>query len=271
MPAYIRAFFHAAKTGGKSHDFVHVADLSRTKNFKNVVTSEETDNDFARSERPRADLARATTRGATCLLNLMLRSARAAPEAGTQQTDAPTPILCLHQDVLIVQILGKLPDPIDLARVRAMSRAMRDAVAATVREIKEVSEEDAAMLGYLSTLKHLHSRGRLERKEILCAVAARNGQLEVLKWLRGEWVPVGRNDLHACGDARKPRGGRMVTRERVPMERRHVCVRCCGRTPRVATVGAHERVPVGRGYVHGCGEVWTPRVAEVGAGKLGTV
>jgi hypothetical protein len=34
---------------------------------------------------------------------------------------------------------------------------MRDAVTATGREISEMIEKDAVKLGYLNTLKHLHS------------------------------------------------------------------------------------------------------------------
>jgi hypothetical protein len=66
---------------------------------------------------------------------------------------------------------------------------MRDAVAATKRTIKKPNEDEAVKKGYLTTLKHMHSLGRLSREECLCAAAASSGQLEELKSLRAEKWP----------------------------------------------------------------------------------
>jgi hypothetical protein len=101
------------------------------------------------------------------------------------------PIPGLPGHLVVAHILGsdKLPDPTDLARFSAVSRGMRKAVAETKRTLKEPNEEEAVMKGYLSTVKHMHSRGRLSRKEALCAAAARTGQLGELKSLRAKGVP----------------------------------------------------------------------------------
>ena len=88
-------------------------------------------------------------------------------------------------DVISTHMLSHdfLPEPRDLGRLRAVSTSMRDAVDATGREIKQLSDEDAARLGYFSLLKDRHSRGLLEDENLLCAAAARNGDLEALKAL----------------------------------------------------------------------------------------
>lgn len=92
-----------------------------------------------------------------------------------------------------------MPDTIDLARLLAVSHGMRDAVAATGREVKETNQFDATRLGYLSTLKHLDSRGRLSHREYLCEAAARSGQLEELKALRlNDWPWGMRTALRAA-------------------------------------------------------------------------
>ena len=77
-----------------------------------------------------------------------------------------------------------LPEPRDLGRLRAVSRSMRDAVDATGREIKKLSDVDAARLGYVSLLKERFSRGVLEEECLVCAAAATTGDLEALKELR---------------------------------------------------------------------------------------
>jgi hypothetical protein len=41
-----------------------------------------------------------------------------------------------------------LPDPADLAVLRAVSKGMRDAVDATGRKVEEFGEEDAVRRGY---------------------------------------------------------------------------------------------------------------------------
>ena len=105
----------------------------------------------------------------------------------------------LPDHLVVAHILGSdtLHDPTDLVRLTAVSRGMRAAVAATKRAVestktnltvKEPTEQQAVQKGYLSTLKHMHSVGRLSHKEHLCAAAARCGDLEELKALRAdEW------------------------------------------------------------------------------------
>ena len=86
---------------------------------------------------------------------------------------------------LAVSIVEKhLPDPADLAVLRAVSRGMRDAVDATGRKIEAFDEEDAAERGYWNTLKCLRRRGRLQEECLVCAAAASVGDLEALKALR---------------------------------------------------------------------------------------
>ena len=82
-----------------------------------------------------------------------------------------------------------LPDPADLAILRAVSKGMRDAVDATGRKVEDFGQYDAAERGYLSTLKCLRRRGVLKDERLPCAAAARSGQLEALKALRAENFP----------------------------------------------------------------------------------
>jgi hypothetical protein len=76
------------------------------------------------------------------------------------------------------EILGeaKLPDPVDRALVRAVSRSMRDAVDATGRDIEKLNTSTecrrAAELGWLSTLKNRLRRGILDKPGV-CTSAAR--------------------------------------------------------------------------------------------------
>ena len=81
-------------------------------------------------------------------------------------------------------------DPADLARLPAVSRAMRGAVAATgLLWFEELDEHHAVELGCLSVLKRLQRGGRLSRQEYLCQAAARSGQLEELQALRENGCP----------------------------------------------------------------------------------
>ena len=66
---------------------------------------------------------------------------------------------------------------------------MRNAVDATGRAIKKLSDVEAMQLGNVSLLKDRHSRGVLRNKSLLCAAAARSGQLEELKALRAKNFP----------------------------------------------------------------------------------
>jgi hypothetical protein len=87
-------------------------------------------------------------------------------------------------DVAVSLVEKHLPDPADLAVLRAVSRGMRAAVDATGRKVKGFDEDDAFQRGYVSTLKCLRRRGRLCDECLLCAAAARIGDLEALKALR---------------------------------------------------------------------------------------
>jgi hypothetical protein len=67
----------------------------------------------------------------------------------------------LPLDVISTHILRSdfLPEPGDLRSLRAVSKYMRAAVDATGREIKKLSNLEAAELGYLSLLKDRRTRG----------------------------------------------------------------------------------------------------------------
>ena len=97
----------------------------------------------------------------------------------------------LLNDIVVTHVLRSehFDDPADLARLPAVSRAMRDAVAATGLQFKELGEDEAANLGCLSAVERLHRGGRLSRQEYLCQAAARSGQLEKLKELRENETP----------------------------------------------------------------------------------
>ena len=92
-------------------------------------------------------------------------------------------------DVAVSIVENHLPDPADLAVLRAVSKGMRAAVDATGREVPDFYKKvggvyDAVERGHLSTLKCLRRRGRLSDERLLCAAAARVGDLEALKALR---------------------------------------------------------------------------------------
>ena len=100
-------------------------------------------------------------------------------------------ISSLPLDVFSTHILSSefLPETADLGRLRAVSKGMRDAVDATGREIKKLSDREAVDLGYVTLLKERHTRGVLKDECLTCAAAARNGDLEELKALRAEKFP----------------------------------------------------------------------------------
>ena len=96
-------------------------------------------------------------------------------------------------------------DPADLARLPAVSHAMRDAVTGTGLQFAELDEMRAMELGCLSAAQRLQRGGRLSRQELLCVSAARGGNLEELKLLRRNGVPW---DECTCGAA--ARGGHLA-------------------------------------------------------------
>ena len=105
--------------------------------------------------------------------------------------DAEEAFPSLPQDVVVTHILRADIDPIVLARLRAVNRAMRDAVDETELLVEEMATEEAAELGCLDTLQHKLEKGRLTNKSQVCECAAKGGQLEVLQWARVNGCPWG--------------------------------------------------------------------------------
>ena len=106
----------------------------------------------------------------------------------------------LLNDIVVTHILRSehFDDPADLARLPAVSGAMRNAVAETGLQFEELNEVAAIKLGCLSALRRLERGGRLSRQEYLCGAAAMTGQFEELKELRENGSPW---DRSTCGCA----------------------------------------------------------------------
>ena len=121
------------------------------------------------------------------------KKARARKEKKERRRDANAgeAIPGLLNDIVVTHVLRSdhFDDPADLARLPAVSRAMRGAVAVTGLRFEELDECRAVDLGCLSALKRLQRRGHLLRQEYLCMAAARSGQLEELKVLRANGCP----------------------------------------------------------------------------------
>jgi len=97
----------------------------------------------------------------------------------------------LLNDIVFAHVLRPeyFDDPADLARLPAVSLAMRDLVAETGLRFEELDEDEAMELGCVSALQRMQRQGRLSRQELLCQAAARSGQLEELKVLRADGWP----------------------------------------------------------------------------------
>ena len=183
-------------------------------------------------------------------------------------------------DVAVSLVEKHLPDPADLAVLRAVSKGMRDAVDATGRKVQEFGEDDAVERGHVSTLKCLRRRGRLSDERLLCAAAAMVGDLEALKALRAENFPW---DEDTCTFAAK--GGHLevlkwLRANGFPWDERtctfaawrgHLEVLqwarengCPWDKDTCANAALSGEFPVGRGHVHVRGEGRPPRGAEVG-------
>ena len=120
--------------------------------------------------------------------------------------DAQDAIPGLLNDIVVTHVLRSVyfDDPADLARLPAVSRAMRDAVAATGLRFEELVESEFVNLGCLSAVQRLQRGGRLSRQELICEAAAMSGQLEELKLLRADGWPW---DAETCAAA--ARGGHL--------------------------------------------------------------
>ena len=112
----------------------------------------------------------------------------------------------LLNEIVVTHVLTSdhFDDPADLARLPAVSRAMRDLVAETGLRFEEFDEDDAVELGCLSALYRRQRQGRLSSRKLLCQAAARSGQLEELKTLRANNTPW---DSNTCSAA--ARGGHL--------------------------------------------------------------
>jgi hypothetical protein len=75
-------------------------------------------------------------------------------------TDAPDAIPGLLNDIVVTHVLRSelFDDPADLARLPAVSRGMRAAVAATGLRFEELGEHRAAELGCLSAVQRRQRR-----------------------------------------------------------------------------------------------------------------
>ncbi len=112
----------------------------------------------------------------------------------TRDANAGEAIPGVLNDVVIARILKPeyFDDPADLARLRVVSSAMRDEVAATGFQFELLAEYRAAEPGRLRSLEYLQRKGRLWRQEYLCEAAARSGKLEKLKTFRQNNTPWGK-------------------------------------------------------------------------------
>ena len=128
------------------------------------------------------------------------RERRDANAANTANAGEAIPGLL--DDIVVTHVLRyeHFDDPADLARLPAVSRAMRDAVVATGLRFEDIDADEAVELGRLNVLKRMQRQGRLSRKVRVCETAARTGQLEELKTLRAVGWPW---DRDTCSGAAK--------------------------------------------------------------------
>ena len=144
----------------------------------------------------------AVARGVQVLLLAHLKSATAVLEDEMMKTDQRSgeeafPGLPSH--VVIQHILMPDTDPVVLARLRAVSRSMCEAVDETGLLVEEMTTERAARLGCLDTLQHKLQKGRLDKPDV-CKNAALGGHLEVLQWARANGCPW---NTQTCSGAAK--------------------------------------------------------------------
>ena len=143
------------------------------------------------------------------------------------QSDASDAFVALPVHILTTHVLtsGNLPDPSDLARLRAVSREMRDAVAATGRRLYQLVAWKVIQFGDLSGLQFLHQRGDLDDiLNSLCRLAA-----------------GGDNSKYLSGCARMTSRG---TKKRPRARHISDTSRCCSGRTRTAARGTRGRAPV---------------------------
>ena len=138
----------------------------------------------ARSARPANMIAEAGEGGIFARVRKRMRAFLAFL---AQKTRKATTFADLPRDIK-TQILGRsdVIEEADLARLRAVSRSMRDAVDATMEDLRDVRL--AAKLGCLTALRNLLQRGHLDRR-FVCEFTALGGHLEVLMWARANDCP----------------------------------------------------------------------------------
>ena len=159
--------------------------IDAAKKKKNAFPSLSKSHDqdiFPRGARPASMSAEAGEGGIFTRTRKRMRvflQAAPAPETGEATTFAGLP-----RDIEI-QILGRAVVQ-DLARLRKVSRSMRDAVDATIEDQRDIPL--AAKLGCLTALKNLLQRGH-PHKWVVCKFAAEGGHLKVLKWARENGCP----------------------------------------------------------------------------------
>ena len=164
------------------------------------------------------------------------------------QPDAPDAIPGLPNHVVEDQVLRSeyFPDPADFARLQTVSRAMRNAVAATGRPVEPMGWEKASKLGCLSALQRLQRQGNIPpfgKKEVF-RWAAYRGDLETMKWAHENYFPM---DVDTCNFTAA--GGRLAVgaRARLPVVLSSHLVSGGERAPRDGTVGVHGRNDAERG------------------------
>ena len=114
--------------------------------------------------------------------------ATATTPAGLADAQAAIPDLPDHIVVEHILRSENLDDPADLARLRLVSRGMRNAVAATGRRFDEMDVFHAVKFGCFGTLKRL-LRENDPYCASICAEAAKRGHLEMLQWARANGCP----------------------------------------------------------------------------------
>ena len=126
---------------------------------------------------------------ANATLGVETRSGKRKRECSdASKANAGQAIPGLLNDIVIAHVLRSenFNDPADVARLKAVSHAMHDAVAATGCALSKLCVQEAVLLGCLSAVERLLRRGILHEREreYLCHAAARSGQLEKLMLLR---------------------------------------------------------------------------------------